>query len=158
MKQATGCSVADGNLQTGIRPALVPCPWQVEVRKASAGLGLFAAEAIPARSFVIEYAGRLLSEDEFQRSRSLYLFDIGPKGALDGSPRWNLARYINHSCAPNCTYTIRRKRVLIRSLRDIAAGEELTYDYGAEYFDEYIGANCQCVTCAPKAHRRPRPR
>lgn len=129
--------------------------FKLDVKRASAGLGLFAGEPIPKGAKVIEYAGNLLSEEDYQKSRSVYLFDIGPKGALDGSPRWNRARYINHSCKPNCTTKTRGKRVFIYALRNIKPGEELGYDYGSDYFDEYIGENCRCAGCAsPKKPKK----
>jgi hypothetical protein len=127
--------------------------FKLDVKRASAGLGLFAAEPIPKGVRVIEYVGRLLTEEEYQRSRSSYLFDIGPRGALDGSPRWNLARYINHSCRPNCATTTRGRRVFINSIRAIKAGEELSYDYGSDYFDAYIAHRCRCGACTPRAAR-----
>lgn len=121
------------------------------MKRASAGLGLFAAEPIPKDACVIEYVGNLISEEEYRASGSSYLFDIGPRGALDGSPRWNRARYINHSCVPNCEPTVRRQRIFIHALRDIAAGEELSYDYGSDYFDALIGAGCRCPKCVADA-------
>jgi SET domain-containing protein len=125
-------------------------PPAVVVRRSSAGLGLFAGEAIKKGSFVIEYTGVKLTEAEYRACNSRYLFDIGPKGALDGSPRWNTARYINHSCAPNCDPDVRRGRVYIMAIRDIEPGDELSYDYGKEYWEEMIGANCRCVKCQGK--------
>lgn len=127
------------------------------VKRASAGLGLFAGEPIPKGARVIEYSGRMLSEEEYQKSRSVYLFDIGPSGALDGSPRWNTARYINHSCKPNCTPDVSRKRVFIYAKRNIKEGEELGYDYGHEYFDAYIGKKCRCVKCAAPKKKPAKP-
>jgi hypothetical protein len=122
--------------------------FKLNVKRASAGLGLFAGEPIPKGAKVIEYSGKMLNQEEYAKSRSVYLFDIGPSGALDGSPRWNTARYINHSCKPNCTPDVSRKRVFIYAKRNIKEGEELGYDYGHEYFDAYIGKNCRCVGCA----------
>lgn len=133
-------------------PAKAPSPYKLAVRRSSAGLGLFALEPIPKGKRVIEYVGNLLTEAEYQKSRSVYLFDIGPSGALDGAPRWNLARYINHSCVPNCEPDVIRRRVFISSKRNIKAGEELSYNYGSEYFDESLAGRCRCPKCAPEAH------
>lgn len=144
----------DGRLPTRARTV---GEFELVVKRASAGLGLFAAEPIPKGARVIEYVGNLLTHEEYEKSRSVYLFDIGPRGALDGSPRWNLARYINHSCKPNCAPKVSRRRVFIHSIRAIKPGEELTYDYGADYFDEYIGARCRCVGCRPSTRRGAKP-
>jgi len=70
---------------------------------------------------------------------------------IDGSLRSNKARYINHSCAPNCEIDIRNKRVYVFAKRNIKTGEELTYDYDTEYFDMYIKPKgCRCTKCESK--------
>jgi SET domain-containing protein len=132
------------------RRSYEPANLRLQVKRASAGLGLFAGEPIPAGTCVIEYVGNMLDNEEYARSNSSYLFDIGRTGALDGSPRWNRARYINHSCDPNCEATVRKRRVFIHAIRDIKPGEELSYDYGREYFDELIGERCRCTKCQAK--------
>ena len=60
----------------------------------------------------------------------------------------NTARYINHSCKPNCEPNIWRGKVWIHATRTIKPGDELAYDYGEAYFQAYIGDNCRCVQCA----------
>ena len=115
----------------------------VRIGRGCSGLGLFAARPFAKGERVAEYVGVMLDEAGFLKSRSRYLFDIGGGGALDGSPRWNIARYINHSCAPNCDPVVKRRRVFIHALRDIAVGEELSYDYGKEYFEQHIGEACR---------------
>ena len=127
-----------------------PGDFKLAVRRARAGLGLFAADAIPKGACIIEYVGKALTDEEYNASRSRYLFDIGGGKVIDGSPRWNRARYINHSCAPNCEPELRKRHVYIFALRDIAAGEELAYDYGTEYFEQYLGKNCRCPKCMPE--------
>jgi uncharacterized protein len=142
--------LADGQDERLLQQARSYSPFNLVVKRASAGLGLFAAEPIPKGVRVIEYVGNLLNEEQYQASRSSYLFDIGPDATLDGSPRWNRARYINHSCRPNCTTKTRARRVFIHSIRAIKSGDELTYDYGSDYFDAYIAVHCQCIKCAPE--------
>jgi hypothetical protein len=127
----------------------VPGDFKMSVHRSRAGLGLFADERIPKGSCVIEYTGKHLTDAEYDASHSRYLFDLGDGKVLDGSPRWNRARYINHSCVPNCEPELNKKHVYIFALRDIAPGEELAYDYGKEYFDEFIGENCRCPKCMP---------
>lgn len=122
--------------------------FRLRVRRASAGLGLFAEEAIPAGSRIIEYVGVRLDEAQYMASRSSYLFDVGDGVWIDGAPRWNRARYINHSCAPNCEANIEGERIFIEALRDIGPGEELAYNYGTEFFEAKIGEHCRCIACA----------
>jgi SET domain-containing protein len=65
--------------------------------------------------------------------------------------RSNLARYINHDCEPNCEADIRDGRIMIFAAENIAHGQELTIDYGQEYFDEFIKPHgCKCETCAKR--------
>lgn len=121
------------------------------VKRAAAGLGLFARTDIKKGEFVIEYTGEYVSEEEADRRGGMYLFSLDKDGAIDGSARENLARYINHSCNPNCEteHDEEEKRVRIYAIRAIKAGEELTYDYGKEFFNEYIKPKgCRCVACA----------
>ncbi len=128
---------------------LVPGDFDLAVKRSSAGLGLFAQEPIAKGACVIEYTGNLLTPEQYQNSNSRYLFDVGRNRTIDGAPRWNRARYINHSCRPNCDIEIQKGRVFIQARRNIKPGEELSYDYGKEYFDEYIGKNCRCLKCMP---------
>jgi SET domain-containing protein len=125
---------------------------QVAVKRSTTGLGLFALEAIPAGKPIIEYKGSILSEDEAEEKGGKYLYGLSNNRALDGSSRKNPARYINHSCKPNAADRISRNRVWIWSLQDIEAGEEITTDYGLEYFDQYIKPiGCLCVKCASRS-------
>lgn len=116
------------------------------VRRSSAGLGLFAGERIPKDSCIIEYVGRVVSEEEKYSSRSRYLFEISKRTTIDGKPSVNRAGYINHSCRPNCEPIIHKGRVFIFAKRSIKEGEELTYDYGKEYIEEYCKP-CRCEKC-----------
>jgi hypothetical protein len=126
-----------------------PGDFNLAVRRSRAGLGLFAAGPIPAEACVIEYTGPILTDRQVEASNSRYLFEIRANKTIDGSPRANRARYVNHSCDPNCETEIRKNRVYIFALRDIEPGEELSYDYGKEYFDAYIGDKCRCLKCMP---------
>lgn len=118
------------------------------VRKSSAGLGLFTDEPIGRGEFVIEYHGPVLTSKEADAKGGKYLFETSRNRTIDGSARSNAARYINHSCKPNCEIDILRGRIYVFSKRGIKAGEELTYDYGKEYFDDYIKPyGCRCLAC-----------
>ena len=128
-----------------------PGKFDLVVKRASAGLGLFVGKtAIPRGACIIEYTGPAITEKEKYKSRSKYLFDLDNGTTIDGQGRDNKARYINHSCKPNCEPNIHRNRVFIHATRNIKPGEELGYDYGLAYFDAYIGENCRCAGCAPK--------
>jgi SET domain-containing protein len=123
------------------------------VKRASAGRGLFAMEPIPKGACVIEYVGRTLTEEEESTSRSRYLFEVTKTKTIEGWNKKNTARYINHSCRPNCEIEIRKKRVFVMAKRAIKEGEELGYDYGKNYFDSFIKPlGCRCIKCAPKLH------
>ncbi len=118
---------------------------KLEVKKSIAGLGLFATAPIKKGSFVIEYVGPLLSDDEVDKKGGKYLFALGKDWTISGDSRENIARYINHSCVKtNCEPIQYAMHIKIRATRDIQPGDELYYDYGKEYFDEYIKGHCQC--------------
>ena len=126
---------------------------KVKVKKSSTGLGLFAEEDIPREQLIIEYTGERISTDEADRRGGLYLFTVNEKLVIDGKGRENMARYINHACKPNAEAEIdeRAKRIYIRACRKIKVGEEITYDYGKEYFDDIFKANkCKCADCLNK--------
>lgn len=121
----------------------------VSVRRSRAGLGLFARTDIKKGAFVVEYTGDVLTRAEANKRNSRYLFETSANRLIDGSPRSNLARYVNHACEPNCEIEIIRGRVYVVALRDIKAGEELGYDYDTEYFESFITQErCLCHSCS----------
>jgi len=122
--------------------------------KPPAGLGLFTTVPIKKDAFVIEYGGELIKTEEADERGTKYLFDIDKKWTIDGAPRYNRARYINHSCKPNCEAEIDGKRVFIYAKRAIEAGEELSYDYGKEYCEEYVFPKCSCGHCDGKGKKK----
>lgn len=123
-----------------------------KVKRSSAGLGLFAVEPIKRGTWVIEYVGKVLRGKEITAHKAnKYLFETNKARMIDGSARSNTARYINHSCKPNCEPEIFHGRVFIKAIKRIEVGDELTYDYGKEYTNEYIKPyGCQCVPCKDK--------
>jgi SET domain-containing protein len=126
-----------------------PGGYALRVRKSATGKGLFAEEDIPKGVCVIEYTGRVVSQEEADRDAGKYLFEISKKKTIDGNIPSNTARYINHSCAPNCEARGRAGRMFIFSIKRIRAGEELSYDYGEEYLDRHIRPKgCRCPKCA----------
>ena len=120
----------------------------MRVGKSKTGKGLFAEELLPKGSCIIEYVGREVKKEDQKNAKGKYLFETGRGLMIDGNIPSNIARYINHSCAPNCEADGPRGRVYILSLKKIKAGEELTYDYGKEYFDEHLKRyGCRCKKC-----------
>lgn len=108
------------------------------------GRGVFALVDIPAGIELIEYRGRRITHAQANRyydggadSGHTFLFTLDDRWLIDASVGGNIARWINHSCAPNCRAVIeedreqpRRSRVVIETIRPLRAGDELTYDYG----------------------------
>lgn len=125
-----------------------PGNFNLKVKRSSAGLGLFAGQNIPQGACIIEYVGRSISEAEQYTSRSKYLFEVDSKITLDGKPKFNKAGYINHSCRPNAEPVIHAKRIFIIAKRAIKPGEEISYNYGKEYWNEHIKPyGCRCLKC-----------
>jgi SET domain-containing protein len=124
--------------------------FNLRVGRSRTGKGLFTEEKIPKGACIIEYIGRPVVGDEQFTHRGKYLFETSKTTMIDGSIKENTAKYINHSCKPNCEIDITHKRVFVFALRNIKAGEELTYDYDTEYFDTYIKPRgCLCQKCSP---------
>lgn len=123
----------------------------VKVKRGTSGLGLFAAEAILKEQVIIEYTGELITDDEADQRGGKYLFTVKKNLIIDGKGRENTARYINHSCDPNAEaeHDTDEDRIYIRACKSIADGEEITYDYGKEYFDDHIKpGGCRCRKCS----------
>ncbi len=131
------------------------------IGRSATGLGLFATKPIKRAGYIAAYRGRRLSTEEADRREARgarYMFRLNSRWTIDGSPRWNLARYINHSCQPNAKPVGRKGGIVIVALRRIEPGEEITYDYGREYLDYFLKSKgCRCAACRKKAaHRRQR--
>lgn len=146
---AYGCSEINNGF--GIRlmkRRFIPQTFGLVVRRSLAGRGLFTLEFIPAGSCVIEYVGRPASAKQIKENRGKYLFWTSRTTMIDGNISANRARFINHSCVPNCEIAIQRRRVYVFALRDIEPAEELSYDYGEEYFDIHLAGRCRCAKCS----------
>jgi len=120
------------------------------------GNGIFAAKDIPKGMQIIEYVGNIVSkkegdkiyEEQYEKSKTtglgaVYIFELNKKEDIDGNVSWNPARFINHSCNPNCKYKIIDNHIWIISIRDIKKGEELNYDYGYDLVG-YKDHPCRC--------------
>ncbi len=122
-----------------------PKTYALRIMRSKSGKGLFAEEPIKKGARIIEYTGKVVSEDDKRLDWGKYFFEVGKNTVIDGNIKSNLARYINHSCVPNCEADGPEGKVYISALRNIKEGEELTYDYGEEYFDKHIGPKlCKC--------------
>jgi uncharacterized protein len=131
------------------------------VGRSATGLGLFATKPIERGGYIAAYRGRRISTEEALRREARgarYMFTINSRWTIDGSPRWNLARYINHSCLPNAQSVGRNGGIVIVASRRIEPGEEITYDYGQEYLDYFFKNDCRCPACRPKKTRTARDR
>jgi uncharacterized protein len=122
---------------------------RVWVRKSPiAGLGLFAAQAIKPGTRILPYLGEKISKAESTRrlaQGNAYIFTFNDRYDIDGKILRNTARYINHSCAPNCDVEQTTRTLWIVALRAIRDGEELTYNYGYEFDpDSYQDFPCRC--------------
>jgi len=120
-----------------------------KIGRTSTGLGLFAQKPFTRGDFVIEYTGEKINDDEADRRGGRYLFTIKKNLVLDAKEHKHLARYINHSCKPNCYAEVDEdeEKVFIYAKRKIEPEEELTYNYGKEYWSDYIADECRCVKC-----------
>jgi SET domain-containing protein len=133
------------------------------IGRSVTGLGLFATREIKKSTRIAEYRGRRLSTaqaEKLERNlRNRYMFELNKKITIDGTPRYNVARYANHSCNPNAEPIIFRGHIYIRSLRRIKPGEEITYHYGMDYLRNVIGiSNCRCGRCNRRKARKARER
>ena len=113
-----------------------------------AGLGLFAAQAIKPGTRILPYIGEKILKDESTRrldQGNAYIFTFNDRYDIDGKILRNTARYINHSCVPNCEVEQTVWTLWIVTLRAIRDGEELTYNYGYEFDpDSYRDFPCRC--------------
>lgn len=122
----------------------------IVVKRSTAGLGLFANTEFKKGDFIIAYTGEHISHEEADRREGKYLFTLSKDVVIDGKGRDNLARYINHSCTPNAEVEANEETGTLRvtAKKTILQGDEITYNYGKDYFLEYIYPNgCRCRTC-----------
>jgi SET domain-containing protein len=132
---------AYSNYQTSAMPSKTPSisGRRIQTRRSGVhGKGVFATQDIAEGETLIEYLGEVISwkealrrhpHDPAQPNHTFY-FHIDDKRVIDGKVDGNAAKWINHSCEPNCEADEVDGRIFIKALRDIPAGEELNYDYG----------------------------
>jgi SET domain-containing protein len=121
------------------RPVVLP---KIRRKKSKLhGFGVFAVEPISKNKRIIDYAGELITnkqserrEDRYLRKGCIWVFRVNRYWSRDANVGGNVARFINHSCTPNCWIDVdaKTKIIWIRASRTIMPGEELTYDYNTE--------------------------
>jgi SET domain-containing protein len=128
-------------------------PVLVRRRSPISGWGVYATSAVTKNTRVIDYAGELISRAECRRRArrqnrrgQVWCFIISRVQARDAAVGGNLARFINHSCRPNCYVDIAGDIIWIRASRRIRAGEELSYDYSLV---PPLGIKCRCRPGCP---------
>ncbi len=137
-----------------MRSPRLPRKRPFRVGRSRTGLGLFATAAIKKRTFIVEYKGRKLTTeaaDELESRGSRYLYEINSRWTIDGSTRRNLGRYANHSCRPNAESHQVGHRMFLRAVKNIAPGNEITWNYGRDYYLNVITpSRCRCEKCREK--------
>ncbi len=134
-----------------------------EVRRSGIqGLGVFAARRIPAGTRLIEYTGERLTgaqsdarypEDDASGGHHTFLFSIADDILIDAAVGGNDARWINHSCDPNCDAIVEDERLWIETIRDVRRGEELAYDYAFELEERHSPAAKKRYPCYCSAEK-----
>lgn len=134
-------------------------PWQNRLQVLPStihGLGLFALRPFARSEFIVEYTGELIraslaeAKERHYRARNIdcYLFKVNWQWVIDASVKGGPARFINHSCRPNCVTRVMEHRILIVAGREISAGEELTYDYRFDTEEEdRVPCACGALNC-----------
>ena len=132
--------------------------WKV-IQSKIHGKGIIATEKIKKGTKIIQYVGEKISKKEGDKrsgdriekylksnsSGSVYIFELNKNQDIDGNFSFNKARYINHSCNPNCEVDIIKDEIWISSIKNIKKGDELSYDYGYTFDkDDYKDHECKC--------------
>eukprot|EP00871_Galdieria_phlegrea_P003688 jgi/Galph1/431/GphlegSOOS_G5256.1 len=152
------------NYSTAYRKMRKKCGQRCQIRRSGIqGFGLYAIEDIPEDELIIEYAGEIIRpiiadirEKDYERRKiGCYMFRLNEYQIVDATVKGNYARFINHSCNPNCLSKIividgGRQVIGIFAKKNILQGEELTYDYQFDEFGETIPCNCGAFNCRGK--------
>jgi uncharacterized protein len=125
--------------------------------------GVFAKKDLEKGTSIIEYVGEFISKEESNRRLELsvqehpgvselgavYIFDLNDKYDIDGDVPYNPAKYINHACYPNAEVKIINDKIFIKAIKNIAKGEEITFNYGygmeeTDTLEDLEGFECYC--------------
>ena len=129
------------------------------IGRSRTGLGLFATKPIEKGAKIVRYFGPILDSRKKKDDaiENKYLFELNGRWTIDGSVRENIARYINHACKPNAESDVspRKRKVVIRAIKNIEPGQEINYDYGTDYFKAYLKPiGCKCDACEKKRKKK----
>jgi len=129
-----------------------PQKFKVDVKPSRIdGQGAFAAEPIPARRKIGEVRGESISVRDARRrakgQQRIMLVEVSERRAIDASQSADPLRFTNHSCQPNAVLRIRQGRVEFYAMRDVAAGEELTVNYGETHHEGRLRCRCGAPGC-----------
>lgn len=136
-------------VETGNEPELMRgsgTEWLAFRPSSIHGWGGFANQKIPSGTRIIEYLGKRITKQESLRlceQSNEYIFTLNELEDLDGNVPWNPARLLNHSCTPNSEAELASGQIWIVAVRDIPAGEEITFNYGYD-LEGYQGYPCNC--------------
>jgi hypothetical protein len=138
---------------------VLPSTKPYRIGRSRTGLGLFATKPIKKGAKIVRYFGPLLDSknEKHDAIENKYLFELNNRWTIDGSVRKNIARYINHACKPNAESDVnaRKRKVVIRAIKNIEPGEEINYDYGTDYFKAYLKPiGCKCDACEKKRKKK----
>ena len=112
--------------------------------------GLYASQDIRKGTKIIQYKGKIITTKQsannpkFDNNKAIYLFNLNKRYDLDGDFKFNTARLINHSCDPNCEVFGSGLKVWVYAMKDISKGDELSYDYGFSFDEDYKNYPCKC--------------
>ncbi len=134
-------------------------PYVLQKKSKIHNNGIFAKKDIPKGARIIEYVGEKVTKAESDKradrdldnhsensdNGAVYIFELNKRYDIDGNVPYNTAKYINHSCDPNCEVDIIKGHIWIIALRDIKKGEELSYNYNYD-FEDYQDHPCRCGT------------
>jgi SET domain-containing protein len=127
--------------------------------------GVYASKDISKGTNIIEYSGEKITKEEADKrldesfkkhkekpeeNAAVYIFELNDEYDLDGDIPLNDAKYINHSCDPNCDFEIKEDHIWLFAIKDIKEGEELTYNYGFDFDEDTMDHPCKCgsANCA----------
>ena len=146
------------NIKKGEKiPKLTKSEYTVIKKSGIHNRGVFARKDIPKGTKIIEYVGELITKKEADRRADIvlgkskknktkgavYIFELNKKHDIDGNASWNTARWINHSCNPNCETEGDDEHIWIQAVMGIKKGVELTYDYCYD-LDNFEEHPCKC--------------
>lgn len=134
------------NSETRSVDPLMETEWVVFKESSIHGFGGFARRDLPSGTTLVEYVGEKIDKAESARrceANNVFIFSLNDQYDIDGNVIWNPARYLNHSCSPNAEAQYADDHIWLVAIRDIRAGEEITFNYGFD-LENYREYPCEC--------------